>query len=96
MGFINNLARPGGNITGVSNLGSDLGAKLVELLNEIVPNANRIGLGCNPSNPGAMLQANGMEDAARALGLRVTRGEANNPESFGVPSDGSAQKASMV
>ena len=82
VGFINNLARPGGNITGVSNLASDLGAKLVELLNEIVPNANRIGLVCNPSNPGAMLQANGMEDAARALGLRVTRGEANNPEEF--------------
>ena len=42
----------------------------------------RVGLVCNPSNPGAMLQANGMEDAARALGLRVTRGEANNPEQF--------------
>jgi putative ABC transport system substrate-binding protein len=82
VGFINNLARPGGNITGVSNLASDLGAKLVELLKEIVPDANRIGLVCNPDNPGAMLQANGMEDAARALGLQVTRADANNPEGF--------------
>ena len=82
VGFIGNLARPGGNITGVSNLASDLSAKLVELLTEIVPNANRIGLLCNPSNAAAMLQVNGMEDAARALRLRVTRGEANNPEEF--------------
>lgn len=82
VGFINNLARPGGNITGVSNLASDLGAKLVELLKEIIPNANSIGLVCNPGNPGAMLQAIGMEDAARALGMRVTREEANNPEEF--------------
>jgi putative ABC transport system substrate-binding protein len=82
VGFINSLARPGGNITGVSNLASDLGAKLVELLNEVVPNAKRIGLVCNPANPGAMLQATGMEDAARALGMRVTREEANNPEEF--------------
>lgn len=82
VGFINNLARPGGNITGVSNLASDLGAKLVELLKEIVPNANRIGLVCNPANPGAMLQATGIEDTARALGLQVTRADANNPEEF--------------
>src|SRR5262245_4907622 len=82
VGFIGNLARPGGNITGVSNLASDLGVKLVELLNEIVPKANRIGLVCNPDNPGAMLQAIGMEDAARALGLQVTRSEANNPGEF--------------
>src|SRR5262245_2772308 len=82
VGFIGNLARPGGNITGVSNLASDLGVKLVELLNEIVPKANRIGLVCNPDNPGAMLQAIGMEDAARALGLQVTISEANNPGEF--------------
>ena len=82
VGFINNLPRPGGNITGVSNLASDLGAKLGELLKEIIPNANRIGLVCNPGNPGAMLQAIGMEDAARALGMRVTTEKANNPEEF--------------
>jgi putative tryptophan/tyrosine transport system substrate-binding protein len=82
LGFIGNLARPGGNITGVSNLASDLSAKLVELLTEIAPNANSVGLVCNPSNPAAMLQVPGMEDAARALGLRVTRGEANNPDAF--------------
>src|SRR5262245_14369415 len=69
LGFIGNLARPGGNITGVSNLASDLSAKLVELLTEITPNANSVGLVCNPSNPAAMLQVPGMEDAARALGL---------------------------
>jgi len=82
VGFIANLARPGGNITGVSNLASDLAVKLVELLSEIAPNANRIGLVCNPSNPGAMIQVKAMEDAARTLGLRATRAEANNPEEF--------------
>jgi putative ABC transport system substrate-binding protein len=82
VGFISNLARPGGNITGVSNIASDLSPKLVELLSEIVPNARHIGLICNPSNPAAMLQVNGMEDAARVLGFRTTRGEANNHEEF--------------
>ena len=82
VGFIASLARPGGNITGVSNLASDLSAKSVELLTEIVPNASHIGIICNPSNPGSMLQLTAMEDAVRALGLRAIRGEANNPEEF--------------
>lgn len=82
VGFIANLARPGGNITGVTNIASDLSPKLVELLREIVPNAKHIGLIFNYSNPGSVLQLKGTEDAIRALGLRVTRADANNPEAF--------------
>ena len=82
VGFIANLARPGGNITGVTNIASDLSPKLVELLREIVPSTKHIGLIFNYSNPGSVLQLKGTEEAIRALGLRVTRAEANNPEAF--------------
>jgi ABC-type uncharacterized transport system substrate-binding protein len=82
VGFVANLARPGGNITGVSNLASDLSAKLVELLSEIVPNTKHIGIIFNPGNPGSVLQISGTEDGVRALGLQVTRAEASNPEQF--------------
>jgi putative tryptophan/tyrosine transport system substrate-binding protein len=42
MGFVTNLARPGGNITGISNMAPDLGGKLVELLVEIVPGMKHV------------------------------------------------------
>ena len=82
VGFIANLARPGGNITGVSNLASDLSAKQVEMLREIVPDAKHIGVIANAINPGSTLQIAGTEAAIRALGLRVTRGDANNLDAF--------------
>jgi ABC-type uncharacterized transport system substrate-binding protein len=82
VGFIENLARPGGNITGISNLAGDLSAKLVELLKEIVPNTKHVGVIFNPSNPGSILQLNGTEAAIHALGLRVTRAEARTSEEY--------------
>jgi putative ABC transport system substrate-binding protein len=82
VGFIDNLARPGGNITGISNLAGDLSAKSVELLKETVPNTKHVGVIFNPSNPGSVLQLKGNEDAIRALGLRVTRAEASTPEEY--------------
>ncbi|MFZ2092778.1 MAG: ABC transporter substrate-binding protein [Pseudolabrys sp.] len=82
VGFIDNLARPGGNITGISNLAGDLSAKSVELLKEIVPNTKHVGVIFNPSNPGSVFQLKGNEEAIRTLGLRVTRAEASTPEEY--------------
>jgi putative tryptophan/tyrosine transport system substrate-binding protein len=51
-GFIASLARPGGNITGLTNISVDLSAKLMEMFVELVPGMKRIGVVCNPNNPG--------------------------------------------
>jgi putative ABC transport system substrate-binding protein len=76
------LARPGGNITGVSNIASDLSPKLVELLRDIVPETKLVGVVINPANPGSMFQLSGIEAAIRALGFQITRAEADKPEEY--------------
>jgi putative ABC transport system substrate-binding protein len=70
LGFVASLARPSGNITGVSNVASDLSAKLVEVFVEMVPGMNRVGVIRNPGNPGAVVQMSGTQDALRAMGLQ--------------------------
>jgi putative ABC transport system substrate-binding protein len=82
-GFVANLARPGGNITGVSNIASDLSVKLVELLREIAPETKLVGVVINPANPGSMFQLSGIEAAIRALGFKIIRAEADRPEEYG-------------
>jgi putative ABC transport system substrate-binding protein len=81
-GFVASLARPGGNITGVTNTADDLSAKLVELLREIVPGMQRVGVVFNPSNPGSAVQMRGTEDAIRALGLQFLVVSARAPKEF--------------
>src|SRR6516165_5621112 len=51
LGLISNLARPGGNVTGVTNLNQELTAKRLEILRELLPNATLVGLLVNPNNP---------------------------------------------
>ena len=55
-GFIASLARPGGNITGLSNIQVDLSAKLMELFAELVPGMKRVGLVRNPNNPAVTVE----------------------------------------
>jgi putative tryptophan/tyrosine transport system substrate-binding protein len=52
-GLVASLARPGGNLTGFSNLAADLSLKRLELLSELVPRTEVIALLVNPNNPGA-------------------------------------------
>jgi putative ABC transport system substrate-binding protein len=81
-GFVASLARPGGNVTGLSIMAPDLSGKLVELLVEIVPDANRIGVVHNPNNPGATVVMQETEKAIRALGLEFEVIEASVLEEF--------------
>jgi putative tryptophan/tyrosine transport system substrate-binding protein len=81
-GFVASLARPGGNITGVSNITADLSAKLVELLVELVPGMKRVGVVGNLNNPNVALQLRETEDAVRKLGLQSQIVEARTPEEF--------------
>jgi len=70
-GLVPSLSRPGGNVTGVSFLVEELGAKTLGLLHELVPKAMVIGVLINPSNPEAEREIMMMQEAARTLGLRL-------------------------
>jgi putative tryptophan/tyrosine transport system substrate-binding protein len=81
-GFIANLARPGGNITGLSSLQVDLSAKLMELFAELVPGMKRVGVVHNPNNPYATMALREIEDAVRKLNMQVEVVEAQTPDEF--------------
>jgi putative ABC transport system substrate-binding protein len=70
-GLIASLARPGGNITGLSNQTNDLGSKRLELLREVVPDLRRLAIMANAGNPAAVLEMADVQTAARTLGLEV-------------------------
>src|SRR6202048_3109747 len=69
MGLVDSLNRPGGNITGVSFLSSDIVAKMLEALHELMPKAARIAVLVNPTNQNAAADTKEAEAAARTLGL---------------------------
>jgi putative ABC transport system substrate-binding protein len=81
-GFVTNLGRPGGNITGISNMAVDLGGKLVELLVEIVPGIKHVGLVINPNNQSQTLLLRETEGAIGTLGLRHEVVEASTAEEY--------------
>jgi putative tryptophan/tyrosine transport system substrate-binding protein len=70
LGLVASLNRPGGNVTGVSNLISELGSKRLGLLRELVPSITLIATLINPNFPDAESQLRDVEAAARALGLQ--------------------------
>jgi putative tryptophan/tyrosine transport system substrate-binding protein len=71
LGLVASLARPGGNMTGVSMLGAELTAKRLELLRELVPGTARVAVLTNPDNPAADATLKEVEGAARAMGLQI-------------------------
>jgi putative tryptophan/tyrosine transport system substrate-binding protein len=83
LGLVANLNRPGGNITGMTQLSSELVAKRLGMLHDLIPSATTIGLLVNPSDPRAETQTREMQEAAQALGLQIhvlnasTEGEIN-------------------
>lgn len=81
-GFVASLARPGANITGISNTTVDLSAKLVGLLIEVVPDMKRVGVIYNPFNPNATMQLRQTEDTVRKIGLQVQVVEARTVDEF--------------
>jgi len=70
-GLIASLARPGGNVTGLAVMGSEMTAKRLELLREAVPALVRIAALWNPVNPSSTPEFRETEAAARALGMQV-------------------------
>jgi putative ABC transport system substrate-binding protein len=71
IGLVDSLARPGGNLTGVSFLNVELNPKRLELLRELVPKASVIALLVNPNNPGNERIMRDVQEAARAKGKQL-------------------------
>jgi putative tryptophan/tyrosine transport system substrate-binding protein len=70
-GLVAGLARPGGNVTGVSILNVEVAPKRLELLREVLPAASIMGLLLNPTNPNAEAIARSLQAAAVTLGLKL-------------------------
>jgi ABC-type uncharacterized transport system substrate-binding protein len=69
---VTNIERPGGNVTGATQITMELGPKRVELLHQLIPKATVLALAVNPNNPVvAKVQVRDAQEAARALGLQL-------------------------
>ena len=79
-GLVASLARPGGNVTGLSSQTAETAGKRVELLREIVPGLGRLAIMGNVGNPISVLEFGEVQAAARALGLEVTTSELRRAE----------------
>jgi len=71
VGLVTSLARPGGNVTGISDQASEVSVKEVELLAELLPGLQSVALLWNRTNPAAMRTSNTLQIAARDRGLRI-------------------------
>jgi putative ABC transport system substrate-binding protein len=79
-GLVTSLARPGGNVTGISNQQVELAGKRLELLREVIPGLRRLAVIVNAANSQAVQEANEAQVAARKFGLEVRLLEIQRPE----------------
>ena len=80
MGLVESLARPGGNVTGLSSQATDLAGKRVELLREVIPGLRRLAIIANVGYPAAALDMREVETATRVLGLEAVKLEIQRAE----------------
>jgi putative tryptophan/tyrosine transport system substrate-binding protein len=80
IGIVASLAKPGGNITGLSNLGTDITAKRVQWLHDIVPDLTRVAALWNPSNASVVLKFKEIETACQKLTIALVSLQANKPD----------------
>src|SRR6266545_2470319 len=71
LGLVASLARPGGNLTGINFLSTELVAKRLELVHELVPAATRVSVLVNPTGPNSETTLRDAQSAARAIGLEI-------------------------
>jgi putative ABC transport system substrate-binding protein len=82
-GFVSSLSRPGGNITGVSNLNAVIEAKRLGLLRDVQPGITLVSVLLNPNSVTATSQRKDIEEAARTIGLKVEFLGAKNDAELG-------------
>jgi putative ABC transport system substrate-binding protein len=79
-GFVKSLARPGGNITGLSNLGGDIGPKLFDLLHSVVPKLSRVAVLVSPTSTTYRAISESVQAAAQKAGVKTLVAEASSPQ----------------
>jgi putative ABC transport system substrate-binding protein len=82
VGLITNLARPGGNITGLTNINVELGGKRLEFLKEVAPKASRVAVLYNPADRSNVLLLKQLQESAPTLGLILLPLEVRGPGEF--------------
>jgi putative tryptophan/tyrosine transport system substrate-binding protein len=80
--FVASLARPGGNITGLTNLLAGLSGKRLEVLRDAIPGASRFGIIWNPENPSSITGFKETQVAAQSLGVQLQSLEVRGPNDF--------------
>jgi len=88
-GFVASLARPGGNLTGLTTLNQEVAGKRIELLKEVMPRLSRVAVVRNPTNSGSLFALKETESAAGHFGMRLQVLEARSAEEL----DGAIQAA---
>ena len=78
-GLVKSLARPGGNSTALSNMGAELGPKLLEILHSMVPRLKRVAVLVNPSNSVIAIFLKNIQAAAQKIGVKIHPVEASTP-----------------
>lgn len=81
-GFVDSLARPGGNTTGLTILGAELAGKRLEILKETVPKPSRVAILWEPKNAGSAQAWKESQAAGKALGLALHSMEVNTADNF--------------
>ena len=90
--LVASLARPGGNVTGMSLMAPDLGGKRLELLKELLPRLSRVAVVWNAANPYSALVFEETQRAAKTLGVEVQSLEVRSPDDFDVAFDMASRK----
>jgi putative ABC transport system substrate-binding protein len=81
-GFVDSLARPGGNITGLTNLAPELSGKRMELVKETLPKVDRIAVLWDPSGPGPAVAFKETQAVAPPMGLQLQSLQVRSPNDF--------------
>ena len=81
-GLVASLARPGGNLTGLSALSPELSGKRLELLREAIPGASRVAVLVNPADPAKAFDVRDIQTTAQALGVQLQTMEVRGPDEF--------------
>src|SRR5262249_31197232 len=83
-GLVSSFARPGGTLTGVTGVSSDLSAKRLQLLREVLPDVTRVAVVWDPREPVKVLDFGDTQDAAAGLGVHLLSLEVRDADDFPV------------
>jgi putative ABC transport system substrate-binding protein len=95
-GYVASLARPGGNITGLSLQSTDTVGKRLEFLREVVPDLRRVAIMTNAGNPGNVVEMREAQEEAQMLGIEVTTSEIRRAEDIALAFDALKDKAQAL